>query len=145
MSKGKTPKSQPFDGKSKRFLNINQETLLSENFKHLSNSAKLLYFYMRMEQFGVNEKEHPEKDNKKFYFTQKQYKEKYNIFSSPNAFINARDELINAGFIDCIADNSYTRQMNIYKYSDRWKYLDNSNNERKIDKRIITASIRHKI
>lgn len=127
MAKRKKYKPPSFDGASSRHININYQLLMSPSFLSCSNNARLLYICMRTEQYGVNENQHPYKDNTKFVFTAKQYDEKYHITTNKQSFIKARDELIEKGFIKCIEDNSHIRKANIYQYSDDWKVY-NSNN-----------------
>jgi hypothetical protein len=121
MAKSKKYKPPSFDGASSRHININHQLLMSQAFSSCSNNARLLYIYMRAEQYGVNENQHPYKDNTKFIFTAKQYRDKYNITSNAESFRIARDELIEKGFIKCTEDNSHIRKANVYQYSDEWK------------------------
>lgn len=142
MAKSKKYIPPAFDGASSRHININYQLLSSPAFLSCSNNARLLYICMRAEQYGVNENQHPDKDNTKFVFTIQQYRDKYNLTSNAESFRKTRDELIEKGFIKCIEDNSHIRKANIYQYSDMWKHYDDSKN---INYTIATKSMKNKL
>lgn len=101
----------------------------SPAWEALTNNARVLYVYMKLQLFG-NKKDHlPEGQ---FYFNRGTYTKTYKLYKNQTQFYQDRDLLIKYGFIDQIESGRTTRTKNIYQYSDRWQTIDIAETECKI-------------
>lgn len=93
----------------------------SQAWEALTNNAKVLYLYMKLQLFG-NKKDHlPEGQ---FYFNRATYSKTYNLYKNQTQFYVDKDLLIKYGFIDEIENGKTTRTKSIYQFSDRWQSID---------------------
>ena len=99
------------DGIENRYVRFGNSLLMDYNFKSLSNSAKVIYMYMKIESAG----------NQIFEFPYKKYS---SIVTKPT-FSKAKDELIKKGFIEIESDRKNICKSTIYKFSENWKELKN--------------------
>ena len=93
----------------------------SEAWGQLSNNARVLYLYMKMQLFGGKRDGLPEGQ---FYFNRSTYTKTYRLYSNQNQFYKDRDLLIAYGFIDMIESGKNTRTKAVYQFSDRWQRVD---------------------
>jgi hypothetical protein len=91
-----------------KHLRLTNDMLISQNFMSLSNSAKVVYVYMKLWACGKDEFQYP-----------KSLAEKY---MNGKTFLKAKDELIEKGFIDFVSGNKFAHIPNTYKFSCKWKY-----------------------
>jgi hypothetical protein len=96
------------DSKEKRFLQIGNSLLLSEEMKGLGNGARYLYLCMAMEAGGKRDFAFPAAAAKKYGIAR-------------NSFDRFKAELIAAGLI-CLKESGWTtREKNIYEFRIDWK------------------------
>lgn len=105
--------------------------LQSESFKSLSNNAKVLYVYMKLQlygQHGKNKVTDPEgKGRECFYFNKamwindKSHPNSYGLYKNGSQFSRDKSQLIEHGFIEEVENNWTTRDKNIYCFSHKWK------------------------
>lgn len=95
------------DSKEKRFIQIGDSLMFSEQFQKLSYGAKMLYFAMAMEAAGKIEFQFPQTVATKHGFPQK-------------SFRRYVSELKDGGFIT-VNSGWNTREANIYKFALSWK------------------------
>lgn len=107
-------------GNKDRYIILYQSQMESEAFLSLTKSQQCLYMWMAFQQYAVNEKDHPGKDNAKFFFNRRLYKDVYRLYSNDKSFEQDRDALIEKGFIKCINPGANTRSKAVYQYSDKW-------------------------
>ena len=96
------------DGKEKRFLQVGNSLLLSDQMQHLKHGARYLYLCMALEAGGKREFTFPASAAKK-----------YGIHE--NSFDRYKEQLISAGFIRIKASGRLTREKNIYEFRFDWK------------------------
>lgn len=94
------------DKNDKNYIRITKRLIMDKKFIKLSNSSKVLYFYMRMWAY-------PKKEYNYTIGTAKK-------LMSKNTFLKCIDELEENGFINILFRNKYAHCMNIYEFSDRW-------------------------
>ena len=112
------------------FAAIYSSMLGSDAWGQLSNNARVLYLYMKMQLFGGKRDGLPEGQ---FYFNRGTYMKTYNLYKNPNQFVKDRDLLIYWGFIDCIEHGKTTRTKNIYQFSDRWQKVEPEEVQKQIE------------
>ena len=102
--------------------------LQSKAYKSLSNNAKVLYTYMKLQLYGQKNVPDPDGLNRAcFYFNKamwlddKEHPESYGLYKNGKQFKRDIDQLVKYGFIDVVEDNHTTRKKNIYSFSYRWK------------------------
>ena len=103
------------------FAAIYSSMLRSDAWEQLSNNARVLYLYMKMQLFGGKRDGLPEGQ---FYFNRSTYTKTYNLYRNQNQFYKDRDLLIAYGFIDIIESGKNTRTKAVYQFSDRWQRVD---------------------
>lgn len=103
------------------FAAIYSSMMGSEAWGQLSNNARVLYLYMKMQLFGGKRDGLPEGQ---FYFNRSTYTKTYRLYSNQNQFYKDRDLLIAYGFIDMIESGKNTRTKAVYQFSDRWQRVD---------------------
>lgn len=113
------PKSFESNGSpSDTSSNIFNSMLTSKAWKALTKNQRLLYVYCKAQYYGEKNTERQE------YFTMNKSKwcGVYEIYTPGNAssFYKDMGELINKGFIDCVACGADTRTKSIYALSSRW-------------------------
>ena len=102
----------------------------SAAWEQLSNNARVLYLYMKMQLFGGKRDGLPEGQ---FYFNRATYTKTYKPYLYPTQFSKNRDLLVYWGFIDVIECGRTTRTKNIYQFSDRWQNIDIPEVEKRIE------------
>ena len=102
----------------------------SKAWKALTNNARVLYQYMKKQQFGQKDIKGFGKEY--FYFNKgmwkKGYENSYELYSNQNQFYKDRDMLIENGFIETAQRGQNTRTKDIYRLSTKWndRLVDNS-------------------
>lgn len=92
----------------------------SKAWHNLSNNARVLYLYMKLQLYGAKIKDHPETD---FYFNTAMAQKTYGLYSNMAQFRKDRQQLIDNGFIDVVENGRFTRTKNVYRFSSRWKEI----------------------
>lgn len=128
---------EPYEciGNDKLFSQMYSTMLLSEAFLSLSGNQKSLYLYCKFQRFGEKDKhllstdEKPYGDKMYFSMNRHKYQENYKLYKkgNHNGFQRDMAELINKGFIDCVACGWYSKQRTIYAFSERWKLYGTEN------------------
>lgn len=114
-----TPRHFERIGGSKVSAVLFASMLQSKAYIELSNGAKVLYVYMKLQLYGARPiKEHPEEH---FYFNEAMYTKTYKIGTNTEQFRKYRNELIEGGFISLVEYGGYARTKNIYAFSDKWQ------------------------
>lgn len=103
------------------FAAIYASMIGGEAWEALTNNARILYFYMKLQLFGGNKNGLPEGQ---FYFNRSTYTKTYDLYTNQTQFYTDKDLLIRYGFIDEIENGRTTRTKNIYSFSDRWQSVD---------------------
>lgn len=88
------------------YIRLTKRLMMDKKFITLSNSAKVLYVYMRMWAYP----------KKQFNYTIGTSK----LLMSKNTFLKCINELEKSGFINVLYRNKLSHQMNVYEFSDRW-------------------------
>ena len=109
--KKKTP-FQPWttlkpNGIEERYIRLGNSLMKCSAFKELSSTAKLVWIYMLLESGGQRE----------FEFSASVY----TALMDKKTFLKARNELIEAGFIEIKQNNAHVRKANVYAFSEKWK------------------------
>lgn len=94
--------------------------LKSPAWKKLKPRAQILYLYMKMQYYGVKEKDKPERNPLYFVFNEGIWKKTYGLYTNNKSFYQDRDMLVKNGFIEIVETGKTTRTKNIYKFSDNW-------------------------
>lgn len=107
-------------GKTKDiFATIYADMIQSQAWKELTNNARVLYIYMKLQYYGqkpINEMEDY------FYFNKAMYTKTYKLYTNVGQFYKDRDLLVKNGFIEIVGGSTKTtREKMIYRYSDKWK------------------------
>lgn len=121
-------KKQPFEvlKQNEVSANLYEGMLTSEIYYTMTDKQKTLLTYMKLQMYAEHKKPVPN-DKTTFSFNRHKWLEKYHIYSSDNgAFYRDRDVLIERGFIELIQSGKITRSKNIYRFSDKWKYIQNT-------------------
>lgn len=118
-----TPTGEPFAA-------IYSSMIGSEAWEALTNNAKVLYIYMKLQLFG-NKKDHlPEGQ---FYFNRAIYTKTYNLYKNQTQFYVDKNLLVKYGFINEVENGKTTRTKNIYQFSDRWQNISVSEIQKELD------------
>lgn len=128
MKSKKKYKKKPFESSGASYdtsSNIYQSMLMSVAWSRLSKSQMILYVYMKSQYYAQKKKPVPE-IQESFYFNQKKWLDKYQLYSLSNkqGFYRDVKALIRYGFIDCLESGKTTKTKNIYKLSDRWQHYE---------------------
>ncbi len=110
MSRGLKAPFLQYEGRKVRdkHVRLTNDMLMSRTYLNLSYTAKVLYSYMKLWACGKIEFEYS------WSMAQK-------LFGSNKTYINAKDELIKLGFINCIRTCKCSRQPNKYKFISNWQ------------------------
>lgn len=109
MSRKKAPfKDYEGSKQNDKHIRKTENMMLSDNYLKLSNSAKVVYDYMKLWACGDLE----------FQYA-KSLAEKY---MNGKTFLKAKDELIEKGFIEYVSGNRFAHIPNTYKFSSKWKF-----------------------
>lgn len=98
-----------------KYVGLCLTMLMSDAYANLSDGAKNLYVYMRLQYDGKNE------DG--FCFNRGLWFKTYKLYKNPNSFYKHREELINQGFIRIKESGRNTRTKSIYAFSDEWQNI----------------------
>ena len=104
------PESQKAKKDDTRFTQMYHSQLTSKAFFKLSNTAKIIYIYMR--EYATN----------KYEF--KYPRRIYTNICTPPTFNKIIDELVQNGFIITIISGKSTGNENIYRFSDKWQNIN---------------------
>ena len=107
-----------------KFARISLSMAKSKAYKRLSAQAKVLYTCMK---FQMHSQESNNLEKGCFHFNQamfiKGHENGFELFSNWGRFSQYCNELVDNGFIEFVARNGNTREKNIYRFSDKWKFL----------------------
>lgn len=113
------PKS--FESKSGKVLSavIYASMIQSPAWEHLSNNARVLYLYMKLQYYGA--KNIPDHSEDCFYFNTALIQKTYKLYTNMRQFRKDRDQLVDYGFIKILESGKNTRTKAIYQFSDEWQ------------------------
>lgn len=109
---------KPGTNSGEPFAAIYSSMLGSEAWGQLTNNARVLYIYMKMQLFGGKR---DGLEEGQFYFNRSTYTKTYSLYSNPNQFYKDRDLLVKYGFIEIVESGKNTRTKAIYCFSDKWQ------------------------
>jgi len=121
MSKRKPYRPKPFEsvGGNNLSANLYATMLQSQAYKNLTNGARTLYTFMKLQLYGAkNLTDHPNTD---FVFNWGMASKTYGIYTNKKQFRIDRDRLVEYGFIEVVECGKNTRTKNIYRFSDKWQ------------------------
>lgn len=95
----------------------------SKAWENLTNNARVLYLYMKLQYYG--QKTIADREQECFYFNKAMWKTTYKLYSNQNQFYKDRDLLIENGFIEIEQHGKNTRTKIVYRFSDRWQQITN--------------------
>ena len=125
MSRYQKSKWKPLNfetiGDKKLSAVIYASMIQSQAWQKLSNNARVLYLYMKLQYFGVKQEEKPRGQADLFYFNKAMATKTYGLYTNMAQFRKDRDMLVQYGFIDEIEKGKNTRTKSIYRFSDRLK------------------------
>lgn len=98
----------PYESKKQEddFIRLTKTMMLHKKYLSLKASSKVLYSYMKMWGYPKNEVDYSISLAKDFM--------------SSNTFLDARDELVQKGFLDVVGIFRGSHTPNKYRFSDRW-------------------------
>lgn len=100
--------------------NIFASMLQSRAWSNLSNNARVLYLYMKLQYYG--QKNIPNKEQEYFYFNKAMFTKTYPLYTNTNQFYKDRQLLLDNGFIEIDGGSTkWTREKMIYKFSSKWR------------------------
>lgn len=130
--------------------NIYMTMLLSQAWRDLTKNQQILYLYCKAQYYAEKRKPKHDEDNEfgnEWYFTMNKSKwcDLYGIYTENNKAQFRKDmaELINKGFIRCVACGWYDKQKTIYAYSSKWQKYGTS--EFKVNIQDMTTHMRNKL
>lgn len=97
------------NGIEERYIRLGNSQLLHCATMELGDKAFRLYIHMLLEAGG----------KKEFTFPRSKYKK----LAGNTVFQNAKEELLNRGFIKIKQNNANLRKPNIYEFSEEWKHF----------------------
>lgn len=87
----------------------------------LSDRQKILFAYMKLQEYGGKGNRPDENDTEKFYFNWALASKTYHLYKkNKTGFYSDIKALDEAGFIDILENGRSSRTKSVYKYSDRW-------------------------
>lgn len=95
------------NGIEERYIRLGNSQLLHSATMELGDKAFKLYVYMLLESGGKREFTFP--------------RSKYRKLAGNTVFQNAKEELLQKGFIVLKQNNANLRKPNIYEFSEEWK------------------------
>lgn len=112
---------KPFESVAGKSLsaNIYASMIQSKAWEHLTNNARVLYLYMKLQYYGA--KSVPDHSEDCFYFNTGLIKKTYRLYTNMAQFRRDRDQLIDKGFITVVESGKNTRTKAIYQFSDKWQ------------------------
>ena len=117
---------------SKKYARVYALMIESEAFKSLTSNQKVLYLYMKLEDYSGDrprKEDGREYSHEHFYFNESKWKAKHGLYSQRKYFTRDRDALVAKGFIKIVEHYKYggRSQKNVYKFHDGWKEWAKSN------------------
>lgn len=115
----------PFKSTDRKiFVSIPLSLTLSEAYRSLSGNGIKLLIYVYSLEHNYKRNTHPDdakgtKRERWYFYCPKNSGDKCGV--TGNSFPRAITELIEKGFIDCIASGKHSKTKSIYCYSERWK------------------------
>lgn len=116
-----TPCAFEKNGASNLSATLYASMLQSPAWYQLSNNAKVLYLYMKLQLYGQRNLDGHDTDC--FYFNKSMYTQTYPLYLNGAQFRRDCKQLIRCGFIDEVENGRFSRTKNIYRFSDRWKQV----------------------
>lgn len=114
------------------FAAIYSSMIGSDAWENLTNNARVLYLYMKLQLFGNRKANLPEGQ---FYFNRNLYTKVYNLYKNQTQFYLDKDLLVKYGFIDEIENGKTTRTKSIYQFSDRWQNIDTTEIQKELEQK----------
>ena len=122
---GKRSKFQPKNfekiGSSNLSVTIYKSMIESYPWKQLTPQAKVLYMYMKLQQYGQKPLEGYPDDT--FYFNRAMYVDTYGLYVSWRQFGRDLKLLVKYGFIKVVERGKNMRSKNVYQFSCEWQNI----------------------
>ena len=99
--------------------NIYASMMQSEAWSNLTNNARVLYLYMKLQYYG--QKTIPDREQECFYFNKALVTKTYQLYTNVNQFYKDKKMLIDNGFIETVENGRNTRTKNVYRFSSKWR------------------------
>lgn len=99
--------------------NIYASMMQSRAWGNLTNNARVLYLYMKLQYYG--QKTIPDREQECFYFNKALFLKIYQLYTNANQFYKDKKLLIDNGFIEIVENGKTTRTKSIYRFSSKWR------------------------
>lgn len=99
--------------------NIYASMIQSRAWANLTNNARVLYLYMKLQYYG--QRNIPNREQECFYFNKAMFTKTYQLYKNVNQFYRDRQMLIDNGFIETVENGRTTRTKSIYRLSSKWR------------------------
>ena len=117
-----TPKSFESSKSKDVSANIYASMIQSNAWNNLTNNARVLYLYMKMQYYG--QKTIPNMEQDCFYFHKSLFTKTYLLYKNTSQFYKDRQLLIDNGFIEIVGGSTKTtREKMIYRFSSEWQNI----------------------
>ena len=116
------PKNFEKIGNSNLSSTLYASMLQSYPWMQLTPQAKVLYTYMKLQQYGQQPLEGYPADT--FVFNKAMYVHTYQLYSNWKQFDRDCKQLINWGFIKVYENNQFARTKNVYQFSGEWQDIE---------------------
>lgn len=97
--------------------NIYASMMQSRAWGNLTNNARVLYLYMKLQYYG--QKTIPDREQECFYFNKALVTKNYQLYTNVNQFYKDKKMLIDNGFIETVENGKNTRTKSIYRFSSK--------------------------
>ena len=101
--------------------NIYASMMQSRAWGNLTNNARVLYLYMKLQYYG--QKTIPDREQECFYFNKALFLKTYQLYTNVNQFYKDKKLLIDNGFIETVENGKTTRTKSIYRFSSKWREI----------------------
>lgn len=101
--------------------NIYASMIQSKAWSNLTNNARVLYLYMKLQYYG--QKTIPDREQECFYFNKRMFTKVYQLYKNVNQFYKDKKLLIDNGFIETVENGKTTRTKSIYRFSSKWREI----------------------
>lgn len=101
--------------------NIYASMMQSKAWSNLTNNARVLYLYMKLQYYG--QKTIPDREQECFYFNKRMFTKVYQLYKNVNQFYKDKKLLIDNGFIETAENGKTTRTKSIYRFSSKWREI----------------------
>ena len=101
--------------------NIYASMMQSKAWSNLTNNARVLYMFMKLQYYG--QKTIPDREQECFYFNKAMFMKTYQLYTNTNQFYKDRKLLIENGFIETVENGKTTRTKSIYRLSSKWREI----------------------